>query len=106
MAADPARFLRQVMLPEVGDVGQRRIAASTAFVGGPGLAHEVAARYARAAGFGGVEAGTLDVASLAPADLVWEDAPREVLAGARGALHAIRAALADNDLGESSRHRA
>lgn len=95
MSVDPARYLRQIMLPEVGDTGQARIAAATAFVRGSGLAHEVAARYATRAGFGGVEPGPIDVTELAPSDVVQGDAAREVLAGSRAALSAVRHALAD-----------
>jgi molybdopterin/thiamine biosynthesis adenylyltransferase len=86
------RFVRQVLLPEIGEAGQRRLGAATASVAGAGLAHEVAARYAEAAGFGAVAPGPVDVAALAPASVVTTAAAREVLAGARAALAEIRRA--------------
>jgi hypothetical protein len=81
-----ARYLRQVILPEVGEAGQRRLSAASAAVAGDGLAHEVAARYAAAAGFGAVTPGAVDVDALAPAALVTTGPAREVLAGSRAAL--------------------
>jgi hypothetical protein len=97
---DARRFVRQVLLPEIGASGQLRIEASVARVAAPEsaasppLAHEVAERYAWGAGFGAVEEGPIDVASLAPHPLVRTAAAGEVLAGARAALAAMRAALA------------
>ena len=91
--SNPARFVRQVMLSEIGVAGQAAIEASDAAVGGPGLAHEVASLYAQAAGFASVSEGPIDVAMLAPQTIVTQEAPREVLAGARAALAAMRAAL-------------
>lgn len=92
--SDAARFLRQVLLPEIGVEGQARIQASSAAVGGgAGLAHEVAQMYARGAGFARVEPGLIDVDALAPAHVVRTPAAREVLAGARAALAALRAAV-------------
>ncbi len=88
-----ARYVRQILLPEIGEAGQARIARSVAHVGGAGSAQEVAGRYAEAAGFASVEPGVLDVGSLAPASIVKDPAAREVLAGARAALRALRAAL-------------
>jgi hypothetical protein len=90
---DAARFVRQVLLPEIGASGQARIGAATAPVGGSGAAHDVAARYARGAGFAAVADGPLDRAALAPIDACANDAARDVLAGARAALAAIRAAV-------------
>lgn len=92
------RHLRQVLLPEIGPEGQRRIAAAVARVGAPpgappSLAHDVAERYARGAGFGAIEPGAIDVDALAPSGLVHSRAAREVLAGARAALAAMRAAI-------------
>ncbi|AUX24659.1 thiamine biosynthesis protein ThiF [Sorangium cellulosum] len=92
---DP-RYLRQVLLAEIGPEGQARLGAATARVLGEGaapLAHEVAARYARGAGFGALAEGAIDVDALAPADLVRAPAARAVLAGARAALAELRAAL-------------
>ena len=90
---DMQRFVRQVLLPEIGEAGQRRLDAAAAAVGGAGLAHEVAARYAEGAGFGAVVAGAIDVAALAPADVVQNDAARELLAGSRAALAELRRAI-------------
>lgn len=92
---DRARHLRQILLFEIGAPGQERIVRSTARVDGPGLAHEVAVRYASGAGFGAVAAGPVPVEALAPSEIVRFDAPRQVLAGARAALSEIRRALAD-----------
>jgi hypothetical protein len=89
-----ARFVRQVLLPEIGEAGQRRLQASSAAVAGEGLAHEVASLYALGAGFGCLTAGSIDVDALAPAALVTSGRPaREVLAGARAALAAMLRAL-------------
>lgn len=88
-----ARFVRQILLPEVGIRGQGRIGASCARVSGPGLASEIAVRYATAAGFGTVSDGALDVGALAPEDMVKTTCAREVLAGARATLLEIRRAL-------------
>lgn len=86
------RFVRQVLLPEIGEAGQQRLCAAEAAVGGAGLAHEVAARYAEGAGFARVVAGAIDVEALAPAAIVQADAARELLAGARAALAEMRRA--------------
>jgi hypothetical protein len=51
MARDP-RTLRLRLVPEIGDVGQARIAAATALVTATGLGGEVEARYLAGAGFG------------------------------------------------------
>jgi hypothetical protein len=88
-----ARFVRQILLPEIGEAGQRRIGAASAAVSGPGLAGEVAARYAEAAGFGAVVPGPIDLAALAPEALCASAPAREVLAGARAALAAIHRAI-------------
>jgi len=86
------RFVRQVLLPEIGEAGQGRIGAATASVAGDGMAHEIAVRYAEAAGFRAVAAGPVDVEALAPASLVTSPAARAVLAGARAALAELRRA--------------
>ncbi|MFT3776160.1 MAG: hypothetical protein QM820_63260 [Minicystis sp.] len=90
------RFLRQVLLPEIGEAGQRRLGASEAAVGGEGIAHEVAARYAEGAGFAAIVAGPVDVEALAPQAIVRTTAAREVLAGSRAALAEMRRALASS----------
>jgi hypothetical protein len=87
------RFLRQAMLSEVGERGQARLAGATARVAGDGLAHEVACRYAIGAGFAGVAPGVVDLDALAPRDVVTTAPAREVLAGVRAALLAMRGAL-------------
>jgi hypothetical protein len=87
---DAARYLRQILLPEIGEAGQARIEAAAAPVGGGGLAHEVAARYALAAGFAAVTPGPIDVDALGPEAIVALRGPQEVLAGSRAALRAIR----------------
>jgi hypothetical protein len=99
MTVDAARYLRQMLLPEIGKGGQARIGMATARVGAPTgdarapLSHEVAVRYALGAGFGAIEPGSVDIATLAPADVVRAQPAREVLAGARAALAAIRVAI-------------
>lgn len=92
-----ARYLRQVLLPEIGAEGQRRIAASVARVEGDpsSLAHEVASLYARGAGFSAVAAGPIDISALAPPAMVSHPSAREVLAGARAALAELRRAIAE-----------
>jgi hypothetical protein len=94
-----ARFLRQVLLAEIGDEGQRRITASVARVGGDprSLAHDIATLYARGAGFRAVAPSPIDVAALAPEALVTSPAAREVLAGSRAALAEIRRAITETD---------
>lgn len=87
-----ARYVRQVLVADVGEAGQRRIQACEARVGGPTLAHEVATLYARGAGVRAVVPGELDVASLAPASCATLEA-REVLAGSRAALRALMGAV-------------
>lgn len=105
--SDCARFLRQMLLAEVGEAGQARLAAAVADVGapsegGPALAHDVASRYARGAGFARVEAGAVDVDELAPLAMARVAAAREVLAGSRAALASMRSALGLVDAGGST----
>lgn len=97
-----ARFLRQVLLTEIGSEGQRRIGERAAHVGGDdtSLAHEVGSLYARGAGFARILPGPIDIDDLAPEHLVREPTAREVLAGARAALRELRraaAAASDDD---------
>jgi hypothetical protein len=87
-----ARFVRQMLLPEIGIEGQARIGQATAAVGGASPAHAVARLYAEGAGFLAIAAGPIDVAALAPSSIVSSPAAREVLAGSRAALVAIRRA--------------
>ncbi|AUX45546.1 thiamine biosynthesis protein ThiF [Sorangium cellulosum] len=92
---DDPRYLRQVLLAEIGPEGQARLGAATARVlGRAALEHEVAERYARGAGFGALAEGAIDVDALAPRELVAAPSARAVLAGARAALAEMRAALA------------
>jgi molybdopterin/thiamine biosynthesis adenylyltransferase len=88
-----ARFVRQVLLPEIGIEGQARIGQATAKVAGASPAHAVARLYAEGAGFGAITAGSIDLDALAPVSLVSSPAAREVLAGSRAALAAIRRAV-------------
>jgi len=95
---DLGRYVRQVLLAEIGEDGQRRISTRAARVGGEdgSLAHEVAVLYARGAGFREVVPGPIDSAALAPEAITKIPAAREVLAGARAVLAEIRlAALED-----------
>lgn len=89
--SDLVRHLRQVMLPELGEAGQSRLDRAVLPVGGEGLAHEVATRYALGAGAAGVVPGPLGAESRVPAWVEHEPAAG-VLAGARAALAAIRVA--------------
>ncbi|MEO7331467.1 MAG: hypothetical protein ABI193_23025 [Minicystis sp.] len=87
-----ARFVRQILLPEIGEAGQARLAHGSATVGGASLAHEVASLYARGAGFAEVVPGAIDVDALAPVTIVSTPEARSLLAGARAALAEIRRA--------------
>ncbi|MEP7122921.1 MAG: hypothetical protein ABJE95_18485 [Byssovorax sp.] len=88
-----ARFVRQMLLPEIGIEGQARIGQATAAVGGNSPAHQIATLYAETAGFAAIAAGPIDGDALAPAAIVASPAAREVLAGSRAALAAIRRAV-------------
>jgi hypothetical protein len=90
---EAARYLRQVLLPEIGSEGQARISAAEARVAGSALENEVAELYARGAGFQRVEPGAIDVGELSPDSIVETPAARAVCAGSRAALAAMRAAL-------------
>jgi hypothetical protein len=92
--SDASRYLRQVLLSEIGPAGQGRIKGASAAVGGSGLlSNEVAELYARGAGFGAVLPGAIDVSRLAPLSEVRSCGAREVLAGSRAALAAVREAV-------------
>jgi hypothetical protein len=80
-----------MLVPEIGEKGQRRLESAIAEVGGVGLAHEVGEAYARRAGIGNVVPGPIDP-SLAPSFLE-NEAARAVVAGSRSALAAIRSAV-------------
>ena len=64
------RFVRQVLLPEIGIEGQARIGQATAAVGGDSPAHQIATLYAEGAGFGALAAGPIDLDALAPRAIV------------------------------------
>jgi hypothetical protein len=87
-----ARYVRQMLVAEIGEAGQARLAAAEARLSGEGLAHEMAAAYASRAGIGRVAAGAIDERALAPSFLE-EPAARAVVAGSRAALASIRRAL-------------
>ena len=89
---DRARHLLQILVAEIGEPGQMRIATADAQVVGDGLAHEVAARFAEGAGFARLLPGEVSEAELAPA-FVEVPAARAVLAGSRAVLREIRRAL-------------
>jgi hypothetical protein len=89
---DPRRFVRQILVAEIGEAGQARLADAVSPVSGDGLAHEIATAYASRAGVGSVVPGPLDEAALAPAFLE-DPAARAVVAGSRAALASLRAAL-------------
>lgn len=84
---DAERFVRQMLVAEIGDAGQRAICAGEAAVLGPSAAHAVAERYARAAGFESFVPGEVRD-ELAPSFVV-EPAARAVLSGSRAALSEI-----------------
>ena len=89
---DRSLYLRQILVTEIGLEGQTRLAQGTAAVGGAGLAHEVATRYALGAGMARVVEGAIDLGAAAP-DFLVDPATRAVAAGARAALRAMRLAL-------------
>jgi hypothetical protein len=91
---DAERFLRQLVLPEIGQAGQRAIGAATARVLGPSGANEVARVYAERAGFEQLAEAPLPLEAGVPGDWVETEAAKEVLAGSRAAARAIVAALA------------
>jgi len=90
---DGERFVRQVLLSEIGVEGQARLGAVVAGVAGEGLAHDVAARYALAAGMDGVSPGAIELDHWAPTSVCEHEAARAVLAGARAALAALRSGV-------------
>jgi len=86
------RYARQMLLPEIGEDGQRRLGAAVAQVAGHGLGHEIATAYALRAGMGSVGPGKVDELALAPS-FVEHAGPRAVIAGSRAALASLRDAL-------------
>jgi hypothetical protein len=92
---DAERYLRQIVLVEIGEAGQRALEASTAPVLGTSAAHEVARLYAERAGFGRLDEGPADLDAASTGDVsLATPAARDVLAGSRAALRAILAATA------------
>jgi hypothetical protein len=89
---DAVRYLRQILLAEIGAPGQERIGAATAQVKGPTAAHAVAELYARRAGFGCLADAPATVEPGATDEVVRTPAARDVLAGARMALAEMRRA--------------
>lgn len=89
---DRARHLRQILVAEIGEAGQARIADAEARVLGAGLSHEIAARFAEGAGFPRLTQASVDVSDLAPSFMTLP-AARQILAGSRLALREIRRAL-------------
>jgi hypothetical protein len=89
---DAARYLRQILLAEIGAPGQERIGAATAQVKGPTAAHGVAELYARRAGFGSVGDAAATLEPGAADEAVRTPSARDLLAGARLALAEMRRA--------------
>ena len=87
-----ARYVRQMLLAEIGVAGQARLASAVAAVAGNGLCHEIASAYATRAGIGTVVPGVIDADQLAP-DFLSQSAARAVVAGSRAALASMRQAL-------------
>lgn len=92
-ADQTARYSRQLLLPEIATLGQERIVAHRAAVAGDTPAHAIACRYAERAGFGATSAGAIDRDALAPTSIVRAEAARDVLAGCRAVMTAIRVAV-------------
>jgi hypothetical protein len=90
--SDPARYVRQMLVADIGEAGQARLADAVAPLSGEGLAYDIATTYASRAGIGRVVPGPIDERALAPSFLE-EPAARAVVAGSRAALASIRAAL-------------
>jgi hypothetical protein len=89
---DRYRFVRQMLLAEIGESGQARFEGAVAHVAGQGLAHEIATAYATRAGLGTILPGAIDEAAWAPSFLE-SSAARALVAGSRAALASMRAAL-------------
>jgi hypothetical protein len=110
------RHGRQMRLAEVGEVGQKRLAAAQITVAADGLAGEVAVRYLAGAGVGRLSVKTLalssaaksvdpavhvsvdpSLAGLVPSALYpWRrSGPSDVAAGAQLALQLLRSILRD-----------
>ena len=90
---EAARYARQILLEGVGVVGQERVLEATAAVGGEGLEHLVAIRYARRSGFARVTAGSVEVND----EVVRHPVAARFLAGSRAALVAFVSAAGGRD---------
>lgn len=99
--SDEARYLRQILLSEIGREGQKRISRGRARVGGNGLCYEIAEQYARGAGFGSIEEGEIIMDELAPNTIIASPVCAQVCAGARAALRAMREAIFNQEPGGS-----
>jgi hypothetical protein len=91
---DAERYLRQILLAEIGEAGQRAIAAATVQLGGPPGARDVARLYAERAGFRRIEETAGELGASADDAAVLTPAAREVLAGSRAVARAMVAATA------------
>ena len=97
-----ALYLRQIMLPQIGEAGQRRICSAASPVAASKdmnerlvrTAHEVATRYALRAGFQRTAPGGIVMEEEAPSEWLAQPVARAFLAGARSALRAVRQAAA------------
>jgi hypothetical protein len=86
---DASRYVRQMLVAEIGEAGQARLQAATFPLVGKGLLYEIACAYATRGGVGSLAPGALDEASLVPA-FVENPAARSMVAGSRAALAAMR----------------
>ena len=89
--SDEERFSRQERLAEVGPEGQRKIASSTAEIGGHGV--DVERAYLAGAGVGRLVASAGAAEPFAHRDAFAFEATRDVGAGAWRALRHLRAVL-------------
>ena len=89
-------YQKQILLPEIGAAGQRKIMGQRAPLPRGGWAGEVAEIYAKRAGFAAVEPGA--TAMPAPPEWLSSGASRSLMAGSLAALHALRAALEKDSL--------
>ena len=92
---DAERYLRQILLAEIGESGQRAIAEAPAKLGGSSGAHDVARLYAERAGFRRFEASSGELEPGIDEAAIVTPAAREVLAGVRAALRAMTEATAE-----------
>ena len=86
------RYLRQILLAEIGTEGQAALERAHLCLSGETLAHDVATLYALRAGVGSVGNGEVPLDALAPVELCGNLAARQVLAGSRAAVRALLSA--------------